>query len=132
MELILKEHVSVGLTKGMVPYSIYSIQVDHIEVGTLIYRDGNEEECYYDGHIGYTIEEQYRGHNYAYQACLLLKDFIQKDEVYITCSPHNIASRKTIEKLNAIFIEKTTIPSYLKKFYSKEDYDKLIYKWRVR
>ena len=46
--------------------------VDHIEVGRIVLREGSNEERYYDGHIGYTIEKEYRGHHYSKDACLLL------------------------------------------------------------
>ena len=132
MELVLEEFINTHLIKGMVPYYIYNIIVDNIEVGRVIYRVGNDNECYFDGHIGYSVYDEYQGNNYAYKACLLLKDIIDKDYVYISCAPHNIASKKTIEKLGADLIEKTYIPSSLKKFYSEDEYEKLIYKWRIR
>ncbi len=132
MHLTLDERVYQHLSKGMVPYILYNIVVQNEIVGKLIYREGTDEQCYYDGHIGYSIYEEYRGHSYAYKACLLLKDMIDNEYVYITCSPYNIASKKTIEKLNAEFIEKTLIPDYLKKFYSEDDYEKLIYRWKVK
>ena len=108
MKLRLDEYIEAPSLPGFTPYSIYIIEVNNQEVGRIVWRLGNDEEHYYDGHIGYHIEEEYRGHHYAYQACLLLKDQIIKDgydHVLLTCDPDNIASRKTIEKLGAIFIE---------------------------
>lgn len=132
MELVLEEYVSDHLVKGLVPYYIYNIIVENHEVGRLVYRNGSDEECYFDGHIGYTIYEEYRGHHYAYHACLLLKDIIDKDYVYITCSKDNQASLKTIMKLDAEYIEEKEIPAKLKKFYHKDEYIKMIFKWRLK
>ena len=38
------------------------------------FQEGSNEERYYDGHICYTIEKEYRGHHYSKDACLLLFD----------------------------------------------------------
>lgn len=132
MRLELLEYVNENLPKGFDPYYIYLIIVDEIEVGRLVYREGSDASRYYDGHIGYHIEEEYRGHHYSYKACLLLKEIINKDYLYITCDPNNIASKKTIEKLGCEFIERAIIPNYLKHVFSKEEKEKLIYRWCLK
>lgn len=116
------------------PYKIYEIIVDDIRVGTLVYREGSDEDHYYDGHIAYTIEEEYRGHHYAYKACLLLKSLLSKEginHVIITCDPDNIASRKTIEALGATFIEQATVPKKLRRMFAAGETVKNIYRWEV-
>lgn len=135
MKLRLDEYIEAPSLPGFTPYSIYIIEVNNQEVGRIVWRLGNDEEHYYDGHIGYHIEEEYRGHYYAYQACLLLKDQIIKDgydHVLLTCDPDNIASRKTIEKLGAIFIERKEIPRTLRKMFSKDERVKNIYRWEMK
>lgn len=65
------------------------------------------------GHLGYGIDKDFRGNNYAAKACLLLKDLLLKHDfgrVFITCHPNNIASIKTIEALGAKFVETVDIP----------------------
>ena len=59
-------------------------------------REGSCEERYYDGHIGYTVEPEFRGHYYAYQGVQLIKPIALKlgFELIITCSPNNLASKK--------------------------------------
>ncbi len=131
MELQLLEYVSMNLPKGFDPYSIYLIIVNDIEVGRLTLREGSDEQRYYDGHIGYSIYPEYRGHHYAYQACLLLKDMIDVDHLIITCDPSNIASIKTIEKLGCEYIETKTIPTHLKKLFTHDEKVKQIYKWKI-
>lgn len=130
MELVLLEAVLDHLPKGFDPYWIYGIEVDGIQVGTIVYRQGTLQQRYYDGHIGYTIDEEYRGHGYAYQACLKLKELLQFDEVIITCDPYNIASKRTIEKLSTTYIETITIPSSQRRFFTKEEKEKRVYIWR--
>lgn len=70
--------------------------------GYVSLRLGESPALYYLGHIGYRIEEKYRGHGYAFAACKLIKPFIQKlclESVVITTDTDNIASRKTCEHL---------------------------------
>ena len=72
MKLELIEYVKVNLPAGFLPYSIYSIIIEEKEVGRIILREGSDQECYYDGHIGYHIDEEYRG-------CLLYTSFILQE-----------------------------------------------------
>ena len=69
MRLELLSYENTNLLPGWKPYFIYLIMVDHQEVGRIVLREGNSLERYYDGHIGYSIEEKYRGHHYS--SCLL-------------------------------------------------------------
>ena len=53
---------------------------------------------FYGGNIGYGINAEHRGNNYAGKACKLLFKLAKKhslDYLYITCDPTNIASAKT-------------------------------------
>lgn len=131
MELVILEEIKDNLPAGFDPYTIFLIMVDDNEVGRLVLRSGDESSRYYDGHIGYTIDEEYRGHHYAYQACLLLKQYIHENSLIITCDPSNIASKKTIEKLGCEYIETVSVPSHLKKFFSKDEKEKCIYRWHL-
>lgn len=80
-------------------YDIYDIVENNEEVGRLVYRYGSDELLKYCGHIGYHIDEAFRGNGYAYKAVLALFELIDMDEVIISCDLNNIASQKTIEKL---------------------------------
>lgn len=101
------------------------------KVGICDLRLGMNDDIYYSGQIGYRVYIPYRGNGYAYKACQLLfsiaKDKYGMKDIVITCSPENIASLKTIEKLNGTFIEKTDVPSshYL---YQRGEKVKCIYK----
>lgn len=134
MQLIEEAYIDKNLPKDWKPYYVYQIIVDENVVGRVILRLGTIQERYYDGHIGYTIDEEYRGHHYAYLALLKVKDIaIEKgfQELVITCSPNNVASKKTILKLNAIYIETKSVPSSLRKYFSKEETEKEIYIWKL-
>ena len=131
MELVILEEVKDHLPAGFDPYTIFLIMADNNEVGRLVLRSGDETARYFDGHIGYTIDEDYRGHHYAYQACLLLKQYVSEKSLIITCDPDNIASKKTIEKLGCEYIETKPIPSSLKKFFNKDEKEKCIYRWHL-
>lgn len=73
VKLVKEEYVDKNLPKGWKPYYIYAMIVDDKAVGKIVLREGTKEERYYDGHIGYTVEKEYQGHGYAFQATQLLK-----------------------------------------------------------
>ena len=53
------------------------------------------------GDIGYSINEQYRGNNYAYQALCLISEYLEDNNIkdfWISTHCSNIPSLKTIEK----------------------------------
>lgn len=130
MELVKQAYVNKDLPKGWQPYYIFLIQVNNQVVGKIVLRQGTVEERYYDGHIGYSIEPEYRGHNYAYQAVIKLKKIAAKlgfEQLVITCSSDNIASKKTIKKLNAKYLETKTIPSKYQKDFKDDEKVKEIY-----
>ena len=74
MKLELLEYVHEHLPRGFTPYYIYAIMVDSIEVGRLIFREGTMQQHYFDGHIGYHIDEAYRGHHYAIRLVCFYKN----------------------------------------------------------
>ncbi len=130
MKLELLSYEKDNLLPGWKPYYIYLIMVDYQEVGRIVLREGNNEERYYDGHIGYTIEKEYRGHHYSKEACLLLFEIAREKgfkQLMITCSPNNVASRKIIESLPFKYLETREVPASLKKNFDRGDYLKRIY-----
>ena len=134
MYLKLLSYEKDHLPKGWKPFYIYDMVVDHHEVGRIVLREGNCEERYYDGHIGYSVEQQYRGHHYSREACLLLFEIAREkgfQELIITCSPQNIASRKIIESLPFIFIEEKAVPDFLQKDFEEDEKVKRIYKMKL-
>ena len=90
------------------------------EIGQISYRNGESRCIYYFGHIGYHIDEPYRGHHYARRACLLLRDEILlggKQSAVITCDPDNGPSRQACIRLGCLFDGETDVPEDLQKKY---------------
>lgn len=83
--------------------------IGHIEL-----RVGNSEHIVmYAGHIGYGVDPKHRGHGYAARACRLLLPLARTHgltPLWITCSPENAASRRTLERLGAQYVETVDLP----------------------
>ena len=94
------------------PMHRYAIMVDNFIVGSIDFRQGNDPWLYWGGHIGYNIAQIYRGNHYAYKACVALIPIMHSygfDHVYISASPENIASIKTIEHLNVELLQEGNV-----------------------
>ncbi len=103
------------------------------EIGQISYRDGESRCVYYYGHIGYHIDEPYRGKHYAWRACRMLRNEILqsgKSSVVITCDPDNIGSLKTCQKLGSLLEGIVTVPEDLQKKYEISS-KKCRYIWHV-
>ena len=84
-----------------------------VNVGKISFRIGNNYHSYYNGNIGYEVDEEYRGNQYALQACRIMPDvakYYGMDNIYLTCAFDNVASYKTIEKLGAKLLEEVQPP----------------------
>lgn len=100
---------------GELPFYWWDIilKQNHIAIGKISFRIGHNYHSYYNGNIGYEIDEEYRGHHYALLACQLVlrvAQYHKMDRIYLTCDYDNVASFKTIEKLGAKFIEEVLPP----------------------
>lgn len=85
----------------------------------------------YIGHIGYRIEEPYRGNKYSAKACLLIKNVAIEHgmkKLIITCNPDNYASRKICEIIGTRLVEIVDIPE-TSEVCSAEDTKKCRYEW---
>ncbi|MDD6711364.1 GNAT family N-acetyltransferase [Sharpea azabuensis] len=134
MEIKEIDFIKDNLLPNFTPYYIYAIYEGGKQVGTLVFRLGSDQEHYYDGHIAYTIEEAYRGHHYAYQACLLLKESMLQlgyQHVLITCDPANLPSKKTIMKLGCTLLGVEEVPKRYRKVFAEGENVKEIYRWEL-
>ena len=129
--LSLLETVPASAEKKWVPYYHFSIIHNGKDAGYLNFRLGNAAMLTeYDGHIGYRVFPSFRGMGLAGKACEIVRPLIRQhhmSSVILTCHPDNIASRRTIEKLGAEFLE-------IKHFYGlSHDMDgvKCRYRWRI-
>ena len=102
--------------KGWVPwYRFHIIEARTASVaGHLSLRIGDTEHIWrYAGHIGYAVHPDFRGRGYARRACRLIAGFARAhgyDTLWITCSPDNIPSLRTIERLGAEFVDIVEVP----------------------
>ena len=100
-------------TAELLPFYYYDISVDGAPVGKISIRIGDNFHSYYNGHIGYEIDEGARGHGYARRACELVLDvarFHGMTRLYLTCDEDNTASYRTIEKLGGSLLEICDVP----------------------
>lgn len=98
---------------GDLPFYWWDILLNGAEIGKISFRIGHSYHSYYNGNIGYEIDEPYRGHHYALLACRLVlraARYHGMDKLYLTCDYDNAASYKTIEKLGAKLIEEVRPP----------------------
>lgn len=106
-----------NIEKGYVPAYYFKIVrcADDVEVGQCDLRIGHNDNTKYGGNIGYEIHEPFRGNRYASKACKLLFILANKHkmgEVIITCSPENIASRKTCEYSGGKLVGIVDVPTW--------------------
>lgn len=101
------------------------------EIGRIDLRVGNTERVIgYLGHIGYRVAAKYRGNRYAARATNLLLPLARQHgmgELWITCNPENIASRRTCEIVGAELIEIVDVPEG-SDFYRAGEYKKCRYR----
>lgn len=109
---------------GALPFYWWDIvlKTSNVAVGKISFRIGHNFHSYYNGNIGYEIDEEHRGHHYALLACqLVLKaaQYHKMEKIYLTCDYDNAASYKTIEKLGAKLTEEVLPPKdYI--YYTEE------------
>jgi len=108
---------------------------DKVVLGRCELRLGFNDDIYYLGQIGYSVVPKYRGHNYAFKASKLLLSLAYNaygmKEVIITCSPNNLASYKTLLKLNGELLEIVKVPKshYL---YQNNEKEKCIFRYILK
>ncbi len=120
IEIIIKEKQPAPRGEGYVPQYYFNIHLSGKSepIGRIRLRVGNTRRVImYAGHVGFEINEKYRGHRYAANACNLIKTVALDHGInncWITCRPDNLPSRKICGTTGARFIEVVDIP---------EDYD---------
>ena len=103
------------------------------EIGRISLRYGESSQLYYFGHIGYHIDEPYRGHGYAAHACLLMLPLLQRlrmKNAVITTDVDNLPSRKTCEKLGCVLENIVDVPTAYQRDYELSP-RKCRYIWRI-
>ncbi|MDE7220773.1 MAG: GNAT family N-acetyltransferase [Oscillospiraceae bacterium] len=111
MTLQITEKVPAG-PDGL-PFYFYDILVNGQPVGKISIRIGATFHTYYNGNIGYEIDEPYRGHGCARAACRMILPVARHHgmtSLYLTCAEGNIASYRTIEGLGSELLEICEVP----------------------
>ena len=102
--------------RGLAPGYHFRILVDQgFDAGHVNFRVGDTDHLRLSaGHIGFGVRESFRGHGCAYSACRAIAPFVRTiyDAVVITCDPDNHASRRTIERLGARFLDEVPLPEH--------------------
>ncbi len=106
----------------MIPFYWYDIILNdtHQKIGKISIRIGHNYHSYYNGNIGYEIDEEFRGHHYSLEACKMVIPVARvygMTELYLTCDEDNAASYKTIERLGAVLKEIVQPPEDYFAFY---------------
>lgn len=114
IKLLLERKAEADPVRNWVPaYHFMICDKQGSGMGQCDLRIGYNDGLYYGGHIGYSINEEYRGHHYAAKACMLLFELAKRhgmDHLYITCDPDNWPSRKTLEYLKGELLEIAELP----------------------
>lgn len=137
IDVILNEKYGGDDSKGFSPEYKFKILLHNSSeiIGHINLRIGNTEKILkYIGHIGYGINEQYRGNKFAAKACSLIKQVAKEnglDGVIITCNPNNYASKQICESIGARLIEVIDIPE-TSDTYSLNETQKCRYEWVLK
>jgi len=113
VKLIIHERRKGNKAKEYVPAYFFHIYVEDVKVGHLDIRIGYNENLYYGGHIGYTVDEIYRGKGYAGKACRLAFEVASKHKMKclsISNEYNNEKSIRVCQKIGAKYIRTVTLP----------------------
>ena len=137
LELRLVERTPADHERGFEPtYRFAMVETPSgIVMGSINLRVGHSEHLsLYRGHIGFGVDERFRGNRLALRSCRLLAGLARHHSlvpVWLTCDQGNVPSEKTLESLGAEFVEVRTMPadySYIE-YYPPESRTKRRYRW---
>ena len=134
IEVVIKKKHPADPIKEYVPAYKFDIRLSGRldPIGRVSLRVGNTRHLVmYAGHIGYDINEEYRGHRYAARACNLIKR-VAIDHgfktLWITCNPDNLSSRRICEILGCELVEIVDVPEDTD-IYREGERQKCRYRW---
>lgn len=101
--------------RGWVPTEDFAIVAADVVVGAIVLRLGDTESLRrYGGQVGYRVAPEHQRRGYATEALRLLMPIAVTHgfaELWVTCRPGNIASRRVLEKAGARFVEVVETPA---------------------
>jgi tagatose 1,6-diphosphate aldolase len=119
---------------GVLQYYRFSINAEGKWVGWIQVKIGYSLRAYYDGQIGYMIDDENdRNKGYATDACLALKPFLCKlgyDYITITTDENNTASRRVCEKIGAELLDVVDTPTWTS-IYKRGQRRTCIFEWKI-
>lgn len=139
LELRLVEKTPADHARGFEPtYSFAMVQsASGVVMGSISLRVGHSEHLtLYRGHIGFGVEERFRGNRLAVRSCRLLAGLARHHAVvplWLTCNEGNLASQRSLELLGAEFVDIRTMPAdhpYIE-YYPPGSRTKRRYRWMV-
>ena len=114
IRLVLRETKDADPSKGHVPSYKFDIALLSGEaIGKCTLRVGHNDNTYFGGNIGYSIDEPYRGHRFAAKATKLLLALASMhgmDYLIITCDVSNVASSRTCLLAGGMFLCDAVLP----------------------
>lgn len=112
--------------RAWVPYYVFHIcrAENGRRVGEIQLRVGETDSLrLYGGHISYGVRPEHRGQRFAARAVKLVMPLARQhgmSELWITCNPENIASRRTCELAGADFVEIVDLTSNIDMYQEGE------------
>jgi len=105
----------------VIPFYYYEIYLKSISnsIGKISIRIGYNEHSYFNGNVGYEIDEPFRGNGYAKIAVMMtysVARFHGMTHLIISCDEDNHSSKSVINKLGGVHIE-TILPPKSYVFY---------------
>lgn len=116
LELLLVERCPGDPVANHVPAYKFEMRRAGVpqKIGQVELRVGDTQHIVmYAGHIGYGVNPEHRGHGYAARACRLLLPLARSHGIktlWLTCTPDNVLSRRTLERLGAQYVETIDLP----------------------
>ena len=115
-----------------VPAYRFDVMAGDRRAGTISLRVGNDERLVrYAGHIGFGIDESFRGNRFAGRAVRLLLPLARSHglgPLWLSCNPDNSSSMRVMEWLGAIYIETIDMPPDCERYYSRGERQKRRYR----
>ncbi len=112
----------------------FDINADNKWVGWINVKIGYSISAYYDGQIGFMInDDQERNHGYMTKACLALRPFLKKcgyGQILISTDENNAPCRRVMEKIGAVLLETVDTPTWTG-IYRQGQRRTCIYEWKV-
>jgi len=103
-------------------------------VGWIQVKIGYSLKAYYDGQIGYVIDDRReRNKGYATDACLALKPFLRRfgyEYITLTTDEKNAPSRRVCEKIGARLLDIVDTPAWTN-IYKQGQRRTCIYEWEI-